>query len=155
MDAGPIDTRSVVRHSRGRLSLKYEGPDPQRISLCQCYECQKPTGTVLSVQARVPRDQVRIEARTDAERLDAAAAGFTGKVLTSIQRASTNVLGVVLFASALFFGGMSTKLTTPRLRVSNRDALRRLRHLLVHGGVDGDLTDQPQRLRTRWDRLPP
>ena len=38
-------------------------------------------------------------------------------MLTSIQRASNYVLGVVLFASALFFGGMSTKLTTPRLRV--------------------------------------
>ena len=48
----------------GRLSLKYEGPDPQRISLCQCYECQKRTGTVLSVQARVPREQVTIEGRS-------------------------------------------------------------------------------------------
>jgi len=28
------------------------------------------------------------------------------------------VLGVVLFASALFFAGMSTKLTSPRLRVT-------------------------------------
>jgi hypothetical protein len=28
------------------------------------------------------------------------------------------VLGVVLFASSLFFAGMSTKLTTPRLRVA-------------------------------------
>ena len=27
------------------------------------------------------------------------------------------MLGVVLFASALFFAGMSTKLTSPRLRV--------------------------------------
>ena len=35
-----------------------------------------------------------------------------------IQRASNYVLGVVLFASALFFAGMSTKLTTPRLRVA-------------------------------------
>ena len=36
----------------------------------------------------------------------------------NIQRASNYVLGVVLFASALFFAGMSTKLTTPRLRVA-------------------------------------
>ena len=28
------------------------------------------------------------------------------------------MLGVVLFASALFFAGMSTKLTSPRLRVA-------------------------------------
>ena len=35
----------------------------------------------------------------------------------NIQRASNYVLGVVLFASALFFAGMSTKLETPRLRI--------------------------------------
>ncbi len=35
----------------------------------------------------------------------------------NIQRASNYVLGVVLFASALFFAGMSTKLTSPKLRV--------------------------------------
>ena len=36
----------------------------------------------------------------------------------NIQRASNYVLGVVLFASALFFAGMSTKLTSPELRVA-------------------------------------
>ena len=39
-------------------------------------------------------------------------------MLEYIQRASNYVLGVVLFASALFFAGISTKLTTPRLRVA-------------------------------------
>ena len=34
----------------------------------------------------------------------------------NIQRASNYVLGVVLFAVALFFAGMSTKLTSPVLR---------------------------------------
>ena len=34
----------------------------------------------------------------------------------NIQRASNYVLGVVLFAVALFFAGMSTKLTAPGLR---------------------------------------
>jgi hypothetical protein len=33
-----------------------------------------------------------------------------------IQRASNYILGVVLFSVALFFAGMSTKLTAPRLR---------------------------------------
>jgi hypothetical protein len=32
--------------------LAYEGPDPERISLCQCYECQRRTDSVLSVQAQ-------------------------------------------------------------------------------------------------------
>jgi hypothetical protein len=45
----------------GQLSLTYEGPEPDRISVCQCYECQRRTGSVLSVQARLPRDQVTTE----------------------------------------------------------------------------------------------
>jgi hypothetical protein len=48
----------------GQLSLAYEGPDPERISLCQCYECQRRTGSVLSVQARMPREQVTIEGQS-------------------------------------------------------------------------------------------
>ena len=48
----------------GKLSVSYEGPDPERISLCQCYECQKRTGTVLSVQTRIPREQVTIEGQS-------------------------------------------------------------------------------------------
>jgi len=48
----------------GQLSVAYEGPDPERVSLCQCYECQKRTGTVLSVQTRIPREQVTIEGQS-------------------------------------------------------------------------------------------
>ena len=44
----------------GQLTLTYDGPDPQRISLCQCFECQKRTGTVLSAQTRLPREHVTI-----------------------------------------------------------------------------------------------
>jgi hypothetical protein len=39
-------------------------------------------------------------------------------VSTNIQRATNYVLGVVLFAVALFFAGISTKLQTPVLRRS-------------------------------------
>jgi hypothetical protein len=62
--------------------------------------------------------EYKLAARADAERLDAQAEVFAGQVRRDIQRASNYVLGVVLFASALFFAGMSTKLTTPRLRVA-------------------------------------
>ncbi|HWM08047.1 MAG TPA: hypothetical protein VNO82_01850 [Solirubrobacteraceae bacterium] len=62
--------------------------------------------------------EYRLAARADAERLDAQAEVFAAQVRRNIQRASNYVLGVVLFASALFFAGMSTKLTTPRLRVA-------------------------------------
>ena len=48
----------------GKLSVSYDGPDPERISLCQCYECQRRTGSVFSVQARIPREQVTIEGQS-------------------------------------------------------------------------------------------
>jgi hypothetical protein len=62
--------------------------------------------------------EYELEARAEAERLDAEAEVFAGQVRRNIQRASNYVLGVVLFASALFFAGMSTKLTAPRLRIA-------------------------------------
>ena len=45
----------------GQLSLTYDGPDPERISLCQCYSCQKRSGSLISVQTRLPIDHVTIE----------------------------------------------------------------------------------------------
>lgn len=45
----------------GKLSVTYEGSDPVRISLCQCYECQQRTGSVFSVQARLPIEHVTID----------------------------------------------------------------------------------------------
>jgi hypothetical protein len=62
--------------------------------------------------------QYRLEARAQADRLEAQAEGSAAQVRRYIQRASNYVLGVVLFASALFFAGMSTKLTSPSLRVA-------------------------------------
>jgi hypothetical protein len=41
--------------------LRLTAPDnPARISVCHCFACQKRTGSVFGVQARFPRDQVRI-----------------------------------------------------------------------------------------------
>ena len=62
--------------------------------------------------------EYQLAARAEAEQLDARAGAFAAAVGRNIQRASNYVLGVVLFASALFFAGMSTKLTAPRLRVA-------------------------------------
>jgi hypothetical protein len=59
----------------------------------------------------------KVAARIEADRLEAEAEVFAAQSRRNIQRASNYVLGVVLFASALFFAGMSTKLTTPRLRI--------------------------------------
>jgi hypothetical protein len=62
--------------------------------------------------------QYVLAAETKAEKLDAAAAVSAATVLTDIQRASNYVLAVVLFAVALFFAGMSTRLRAARLRLA-------------------------------------
>ena len=62
--------------------------------------------------------QYRLAARVEAGRLDTMAEELNAQVRRNIQRASNYVLGVVLFAVALFFAGMSTKLTAPGLRMT-------------------------------------
>jgi hypothetical protein len=56
--------------------------------------------------------QYRLAAKAEADRLDEAAEVLAAEVRQDIQRSSNYVLGVVLFAVALFFAGMSTKLTS-------------------------------------------
>ena len=54
--------------------------------------------------------EYQLEARTEAERLDAEAAQLASTIPRNVQRAGNYVLAVVLFAVSLFFGGMSTKI---------------------------------------------
>ena len=61
--------------------------------------------------------QYKVAARAEADRLNEEAEVHAAQARRNIQRASNYVLGVVLFASALFFAGMSTKLTSPRLSI--------------------------------------
>lgn len=56
-------------------------------------------------------DDYRLDAADEAQRLDAAAEAEAAIVRRNIQRSANYVLGVVLFAVALFFAGMSTKMT--------------------------------------------
>jgi hypothetical protein len=62
--------------------------------------------------------QYQLASAQEAARLDAEAERLSAQVRENIQRASNYVLGVVLFAVSLFFAGMSTKLTAPRLRAA-------------------------------------
>ena len=55
-------------------------------------------------------DEYQLAAQAEADQYDAQAEAQAAKVRVDIQRASNYVLGVVLFAVALFFAGMSTKL---------------------------------------------
>ena len=57
--------------------------------------------------------QYRLAAKEEASRLDQRAEQLSAGVRRDIQRSTNYVLGVVLFAVALFFAGMSTKLGTP------------------------------------------
>jgi hypothetical protein len=60
--------------------------------------------------------QYRLAARAEAARLDAQGEAWSAKGRRDVERATNYVLGVVLFATALFFAGISTKLDSPRLR---------------------------------------
>jgi hypothetical protein len=62
--------------------------------------------------------EYRLAKAAEAERLDAQAEVLAATVRRDIQRASNYVLAVVLFAVALFFAGMSTKLAAPGLRTA-------------------------------------
>jgi hypothetical protein len=61
--------------------------------------------------------QYRLAARAESERLEAKAAAEATVASSNIQRATNYVLGVVLFSSALFFGGISSRIGNPRTRV--------------------------------------
>ena len=60
--------------------------------------------------------EYRLAAQAEAERLEADAERLSAQARENVQRATNYVLGVVLFASVLFFAGISTKLSTPLLR---------------------------------------
>ena len=60
--------------------------------------------------------QYRLAARAEAERLEAKAGAEAAVATRNVQRATNYVLGVVLCSSALFFGGISTRIGNPRTR---------------------------------------
>jgi hypothetical protein len=61
--------------------------------------------------------EYRLAANEEAEELEATADEYATEARRNIQRSSNYVLAVVLFASALFFAGISTKLSAQRLRM--------------------------------------
>jgi hypothetical protein len=62
--------------------------------------------------------QYRLGATAEAERLDRRGEELAAQVRRDIQRSTNYVLGVVLFAVALFFAGMSTRLTGSGARMA-------------------------------------
>ena len=61
-------------------------------------------------------DEYQLAATQEANELSATAEASAELARTNIQRATNYVLGVVLFATSLFFAGISTKLNSTRLR---------------------------------------
>ncbi len=61
-------------------------------------------------------DEYQLAATQEANDLSATAEASSELARTYIQRATNYVLGVVLFATSLFFAGISTKLNSTRLR---------------------------------------
>lgn len=60
--------------------------------------------------------EYRLKATADAERLEATAGAASERAKDANQHADNFMLAVVLFATSLFFFGLSAKLTTPRSR---------------------------------------
>jgi hypothetical protein len=60
--------------------------------------------------------QYRLAATAEARRLDLEAELSAASVRRYVQRSTNYVLCVVLFAAALFFAGISTRLESPRIR---------------------------------------
>jgi hypothetical protein len=61
--------------------------------------------------------QYTLAASAKADGLEVKAAGFSQRVGRFIQRADNYSLAVVLFAAALFFAGISTRLRSPTIRI--------------------------------------
>jgi hypothetical protein len=78
--------------------------------------------------------QYRPAARAEAARLDAREEELSAQVRRNTQRSTNYVLGVVLFAVALFFAAMCTRLTPPRLRTATL-ALGALVFLVAFGWI--------------------
>jgi hypothetical protein len=60
--------------------------------------------------------QYRLKSEADAQRLETSAAATTERAKKANEHADNYMLAVVLFASALFFAGLSTKMHTLRAR---------------------------------------
>jgi hypothetical protein len=79
----------------------------------------------------------RLAATAQAERLQVTAEAAAAKASRAIQHANDDVLAVVLFSAALFFGGISTRLTSPRPPCCA--PRHRLRGAGRHAGMGRDL----------------
>ena len=136
-DVHPMGQRLRPRRSRARRLLQRPLPRPSsaRPSTPGWPPTRSPTRT--RRRPRSPWTSTRSLHKSRPTSYDAEAEASPPSVRVDIQRAANYVLGVVLFAVALFFAGMSTKLTGVGARTAL--ARRRLRSVHRDGGVDRHL----------------
>ena len=109
VDAYARDETRLVNFYRARFRDEFK-------PAFNAWVATKPLQTAGAPRTPFVMPQYRLAAKAEAARLDVTAEELSAQVRRNIQRASNYVLGVVLFAVALFFAGMSTKLTAPGLR---------------------------------------
>jgi hypothetical protein len=78
----------------------------------------KPFDNRAAPQTPFDMPDYRLKASADVDRLERAAAADSDRAKEANRHADDDTLAVVLFASALFFAGISTKLTTERARIA-------------------------------------
>jgi ferric-dicitrate binding protein FerR (iron transport regulator) len=103
----------VNAHARGEPDLATFYEDRFRAEFHPAFEAWLATDPLSSPEAPptpFAMDEYAPAARTEAEQLDEQSEVLSAVVRRNIQRAANYVLAVVLFAVALFFAGMSTKL---------------------------------------------
>jgi hypothetical protein len=107
---------SYARDETELVSFYRERFRPEFKPAFEAWIATKPLITAGAPRTPFVMPEYRLAAKAEADRLDVRAEALSAEVRRNIQRASNYVLGVVLFAVALFFAGMSTKLTAPGLR---------------------------------------
>jgi hypothetical protein len=107
---------SYARDETELVSFYRERFRPEFKPAFEAWIATKPLITAGAPRTPFVMPEYRLAAKAEADRLDVRAEALSAEVRRNIQRASNYVLGVVLFAVALFFAGMSAKLNTQRMR---------------------------------------
>jgi hypothetical protein len=109
VDARAQDNRELVDFYRARFTDRFK-PAFEAWIAAEPFTDPKAPPTPFAME------QYKLAASDEAESLEAAANSAGAEAVEDIERADKYVLAVVLFASCLFFAGLSTRLHTPTTR---------------------------------------
>ncbi len=106
-------------HRDGALARFYEARFREELKPAfAAWIAMKPFSNAAAPQSPLEMPQYRLAASAKAERLEAQAGDHANRAKDANERANTYMLAVVLFASVLFFAGISVKLRTRSTRVA-------------------------------------